>query len=151
MTKIISRPRNTFFGPRQFGQFFTDFNRDFEGVFANTSSYVPRVHISSDEHNIYIHAELPGMTKEDVNIMVTDGTLSIRGEKKREASTEGKQYYRIERSYGEFVRQFTLPDNINEEAMKASFENGVLEITIPKQEPEKPKEREIPIGGAHLN
>jgi HSP20 family protein len=151
MTKIITRPRNTYFGPRHFGQFFNDFNREFEGAFANTSSFVPRVNISGDEQNIYIHAELPGMSKDDVKITVTDGTLSIRGEKKREAKTEGKQYFRIERSYGEFVRQFNLPENINEEAMTASFVDGVLEVTIPKTEPEKPKERVIPIGGAQLN
>lgn len=151
MTKIITRPRSEFeMLPRYFRHFFEDATRDVEATLP-AGSYVPRVNISEDPSNIYVHAELPGLAKDDVKITVTDGMLTIRGEKKQEAKQEGRNYHRIERRYGQFVRQFTLPDNINEEAVKASFENGILEITVPKKEPAKPKEREIPIGGISIN
>jgi len=124
--------------------FFEDLNRDIDSVQAPTA-YVPRVDISEDTNNIYVHAELPGMTNDNVKVIVSDGVLTLRGEKKHEEKSEGKNYFRIERRYGEFARQFTLPENADEEHVAANFTNGVLEVTIPKKEPEKPKEREIPI------
>ena len=145
MTKIIARPRNEFeFLPRYFKHLFEDVQHSAEAV-QPAGSYIPRVNISEDPTNIYVHAELPGLSKDDVKITVTDGVLTLRGEKKHESKQEGRNFHRIERRYGEFVRQFTLPENIKEEAMSASFVNGVLEISIPKAEPIKPKEREIPI------
>ncbi|MBS1903307.1 MAG: Hsp20/alpha crystallin family protein [Bacteroidetes bacterium] len=145
MTKIIARPRNEFdVFPRYFRHMFEDINREL-GAVAPTGSYVPRVNISEDAQNIYVAAELPGMTKEDVKITVTEGVLTIRGEKKSEAKQEGRNYHRIERRFGEFVRQFTLPDNVQEENVHASFKDGVLEVVVPKKEPAKPKERQIEI------
>jgi HSP20 family protein len=145
MHKLIVRPNNevTFF-PKYVRSFFDNANRHVENSPAS-SSYVPRVNISEDTNNIFVHAELPGLTKDDVKVTVTDGTLVLRGEKKSEVKTEDRKYFRIEQRYGEFVRQFTLPENVNEDEVKASFENGILEVIIPKKEPEKPKEREIPI------
>ena len=145
MTQLITRPRNDVgFFPKYMRSFFEDINRDLDG-FQAPSAYVPRVDISEDTNNIYVHAELPGMTKDDVKVVVSDGILTLRGEKKHEEKTEDKNYFRIERRYGEFARQFTLPDNAHEEGVIANFSNGVLEIKIPKKEPEKPKEREVPI------
>jgi HSP20 family protein len=146
MTKIITRPRNDvgFFFPKYMRNFFEDMNHD-SGSLASPNAYVPRVDISEDAGNIYVHAELPGLSKDDVKVTVSDGTLILRGEKKHEEKKEDRNYYRIERRYGEFVRQFTLPDNVKEEEVRANFANGILEITIPKSEPEKPKEHEVPI------
>jgi HSP20 family protein len=145
MTKFIARPRqNVEFFPRYFRGFAGELDRDIQNVFSG-GSFVPRVNISEDSANIYINAELPGLSKEDVKLTVTDGMLTIRGEKSQETKQEGRNYHRIERRSGEFVRQFTLPDNVNDEAMRATFANGVLEIVIPKKEAEKPKEREIQI------
>ncbi len=145
MTKIIARPRTDIeFLPKYFRNFVEDINREIEGHLP-TGSYIPRVNISEDQANIYVHAELPGLSKDDVKITVTDGTLTLRGSKKQEEKQEDRNFHRIERRYGEFVRQFTLPENVNEEAMSASFANGVLEVVIPKKELQKPKEREIPI------
>jgi HSP20 family protein len=146
MTQLVTRPRNDvgFFFPRYMRSFFEDFNRDNDGA-TTPSAYVPRTDISEDTNNIYVHAELPGLSEKDVKVTVTEGILTIRGEKKHEEKKEDKNYFRIERRYGEFARQFTLPDNVKEEEVHANFNNGVLEITIPKGEPTKPKEREIPI------
>ncbi len=124
---------------KDFDWFFNDQNRPTGG------SLVPRVNISEDTNSIYIHAELPGLSQEDVKVSVTDGILTLRGEKKKEVKHEERNYHRIERRYGEFVRQFTLPENVTLEGIKADFKNGVLEVTLPKATPEAPKEREIPI------
>jgi len=142
MTKLITRPRNDvgFFFPRYMRSFFEDANTP-----QTPSAYVPRVDISEDTNNIYVHAELPGMAKDDVKVIVADDILTIRGEKKHEEKKEDKNYFRIERRYGSFARQFTLPENVKDEDVHANFNNGVLEITIPKSEPVKPKEREVPI------
>ena len=142
MTKLITRPRNDvgFFFPRYMRSFFEDANAS-----QPPSAYVPRVDISEDTNNIYVHAELPGMSKDDVKVTVADDILTIRGEKKHEEKTEDKNYFRIERRFGEFARQFTLPDNVKGDEVHANFNNGVLEITIPKSEPVKPTEREVPI------
>ncbi len=146
MTHLITRQRNDggLFFPRYMRSFFEDFNRETDG-WMTPSNYVPRVDISEDTRNIHVHAELPGLSERDVKVTITEGVLTIRGEKKHEVKKEEKNYFRIERRYGEFARQFTLPDNIKEEAVNANFNNGVLEITIPKGEPSKAKEREIPI------
>ena len=142
MTKLITRPRNDvgFFFPRYMRSFFEEANAP-----QTPSAYVPRVDISEDTNNIYVHAELPGMSKDDVKITLAEGILTLRGEKKHEEKKEDKNYYRIERRYGSFARQFTLPENVKDEDVHANFNNGVLEITIPKSEPVKPKEREVPI------
>jgi HSP20 family protein len=125
---------------------FKDFDRLFgPSMIPNVSVLMPKVNISEDANAVYIHAELPGMAQEDVKITVKDDVLTIRGEKKREEKFEERNYHHIERSYGEFVRRFSLPENIRQDSISASFKNGVLEITAPKIEPEKPSEREVPI------
>ena len=125
---------------RVFGEFESALQQGFE-----LGSYSPRVDIAEDEKNFYLHAELPGLSAEDVKLTIADGVLTLRGEKKRESKVEGQNYHRIERSFGEFVRQFTLPEHLSDD-VQANVENGVLEVTIAKIEPEKPKEREIKIG-----
>lgn len=108
--------------------------------------FSPRVDVTDDASAITFHAELPGIAKDAVKITVTDGNvLTIRGEKKREEKNEGKNFMRVERSYGSFARSFTLPDNLDTTAVQAAFTDGVLTVTIPKVEPAKPKETEITI------
>lgn len=110
--------------------------------------FIPSVDVAEDEKNVYIHTELPGIPKENVQVTVSeDRILTIRGEKKQEEKTEesGKNYVRIERSYGNFTRSFSLPDNVDAQAIGASFDNGVLNLTLPKTEPAKPKEVQVDI------
>lgn len=116
------------------------------GMHLEMGTFLPRIDVAEDEKHVYVTTELPGLTANDVKITLTDGILTIRGEKKRSEEYAKKNFHRIERTFGEFVRQLTLPDSLNEEAIEASFTDGVLEIMIPKQEAPKPKEREIKIG-----
>lgn len=107
---------------------------------------VPRVDISEDKDNFYITAEMPGIPKENIKVNISDdGVLTISGEKKQEEKQEGRNFYRIERRYGTFTRSFTLPDNVKRDGISARYENGVLYITLPKQEPAQPNVTEVPI------
>jgi len=129
---------------RRVNEVFDDVNRG--GIRFEIGDFTPRVDVADTEKSLTFHAELPGLTKEDVKISVTDGNmLTIRGEKKREEKTEEKNFLRVERSWGSFTRSFALPDNLDTDSISASFDNGVLNIEIAKKEPAKPKELEITI------
>jgi HSP20 family protein len=126
---------------------FDDFDSVLQnGLHVELGTFVPRVDISENQDSVYLFAELPGLKAEDVKVTIADGTLTLRGEKKRKEELNSHNFHRMERSHGEFVRQFALPDNLNEDAVVANFADGILEVTIPKREPEKPREREVPIG-----
>jgi HSP20 family protein len=96
-------------------------------------SWVPPVDICETEDAIVLTAELPGMKRDDVSVEIKDNTLTIKGERKFERESEEKNYSRIERSYGTFQRVFTLPHLIRPDKIKARYENGILEITLPKE------------------
>lgn len=116
------------------------------GVHIELGTFSPRVDISETKEAVFLRAELPGMKADDVKITLADGTITLRGAKKRPEDATQEQFHRMERSHGEFAREFTLPDNLNEDAVEASFADGVLEVRIPKKEAEKPREREVKIG-----
>jgi HSP20 family protein len=97
-----------------------------------TSSFTPRVDVSETDKEIKISAELPGMEEKDIDVSLTHDTLTIKGEKKAEAEEKGKDYYRIERSYGSFTRSLPLPVEVDTNKVEATFKKGVLEITLPK-------------------
>jgi HSP20 family protein len=90
-----------------------------------------------------LKAELPGFSKEDVNIEIHENRLVIRGERKRETDPKEDRYHRLERAYGRFGRAFGLPTTVDAEHIQASFKNGVLELSLPKSATAKPKQ--IPI------
>ena len=122
-----------------------DFEKGFNLEFGNFS---PRIDISEDEKGIFIQAEIPGLTKDDVKVTINDdNVLMIKGEKKRIQKSEDEKdnvsFIRLERSFGEFCRSFMLNDNIKKDSIKAKFDNGVLSLSLEKIEPEPPKE--IPI------
>lgn len=106
-------------------------------------AWEPAVDISETSENYLIAAELPGLTKEDVKVSYEDGVLSIRGEKRQEREEKGKNYHRVERSYGNFERSFRLPSRILIDKIDAKFKDGILTLTLPKAEEARPKE--IPI------
>ena len=105
--------------------------------------WMPVVDIEETEEAFTVKAELPGVEKEDVNINIDKGILTIKGEKKTE--TEDKKRHRIECSYGSFVRSFTLPQSIKIDEVEAEYNNGILNLSIPKSEEAKPKEIEVKI------
>jgi HSP20 family protein len=108
-------------------------------------AWIPPVDIVEESDRILMTAELPGFKEDGVEIQMEGGVLTIRGERKSEVEKEGRTYHRMERSYGQFVRSFTLPNNVDRERIKASFENGLLKIEMPKREEAKP--RQIKISG----
>ena len=109
-------------------------------------AWAPRMDIFDKDGALTIKAELPGVQKEDVAITLDDGDLVIRGERKAESEVKEEDYYRMERSYGGFYRRMPLPFEAQAEGIKASFTDGVLEITVPKPtSPPKPAAQTIPI------
>ncbi len=105
----------------------------------------PSVDIYKDGNNIVVKAELPGMTKKDLDVTLTEDTITISGEKKKEEKVEEKDYYRYERSEGSFCRTFRLPEEVQTDKAKAKFKDGVLEIRIPMTEEAKKREKKVTI------
>jgi len=110
------------------------------------ADWVPSVDVSETEEGYQIKAEIPDVKKEDVKVTLEDGVLTIQGERKQEKDETGKKYHRVERSYGSFVRSFTLPDLVDEEQVKAEFKDGGLNLHLPKSEKAKPKAIEVKVG-----
>jgi HSP20 family protein len=104
-----------------------------------TGDWAPRVDIAETDEAFVIKAEIPEVNKEDVKVTVDNGVLTIRGERKQEKEEKGKKFHRVERYYGSFTRSFTLPDNVDETKIKASFKDGMLNVQIQKTEETKPK------------
>jgi HSP20 family protein len=135
--------RNDFFSNRFMSPRLFDFDDDFfsEGVSS------PPANINETNKEYMIDLSVPGMKRDDFKVDVEDGVLSISCEKEEEKKDEGKNYRRREFSYSNFSRTFTLPDNIDENAIVAKYDNGMLQVTIPKKEVSvsKPK-KEIKVG-----
>lgn len=108
----------------------------------------PSVDETEDDKAYHVVVELPGMDEKDVEITLSDSTLTIRGEKKQEGEQKGKDYYRKERSFGAFLRSLPIPGEINESGIKASFKKGILTIDLPKSEEAQKKVRHIDIKAA---
>jgi len=107
----------------------------------------PQVEMFERGKNIVVRADLPGMTKDDVNVEVVDNGITIEGERKNENEEKGEGYYRSERMYGKFYRRVALPEGVKTEDAEATFRNGVLEITMPASKPEEKKSRRLQITG----
>jgi HSP20 family protein len=105
----------------------------------------PSVDIYEEGNELVLKADLPGITKDEVEINVTDNVLTLTGEKKKEEKVERENYFRYERSHGSFCRRFHLPDEIDTEKIKAHYKEGVLEVRLPKTEEAKQKTKKISI------
>lgn len=126
------------------GSFLKDFNLGNEAL--QRAEWAPAVDIAETPEAYTLHAELPAMKKEDIKLTVEDGVLTLTGERKLEHEEKNKTYHRVERSYGRFQRSFTLPTAVDETKVAASYDNGVLNVLIPKAAPPPPKSKEIKIG-----
>jgi len=102
-------------------------------------AWAPSVDIFEDHNEIVVKADLPGIKQEDIDIELTGETLTIKGERKFEDTQRKDNYLRVERSYGNFQRSFTVGVPIDQDKIKASFNSGVLEVHLPKSELTKPK------------
>jgi HSP20 family protein len=108
-----------------------------------TAEWAPAVDIKEETDKFVIHADIPGVKPEDIEVSMEAGVLTVKGVKESEAKTEKEGYKRVERSYGSFYRRFGLPDSADGEAINAKSKNGVLEIIIPKREAIKPKRIDV--------
>jgi len=134
----------TRFEPRAFmRRVFRDFDRFFEAgdwpvarlgkPFADVA-WMPPVEAFERDHRLTVRVELPGMKKEEVEVTFAEGVLTIEGERKIENEEKKNEWYRSERTYGKFVRTVPLPEGVNAAAITATFEGGVLEVTVPLPE-----------------
>lgn len=112
-----------------------------------TGIWNPPVDVYETADSIVMKADLPDVTKDDVDISVEGNVLSIRGERKRENEVKEKDFYRMERSYGAFTRSFTLPGTVDPDKIEAGFTGGVLTVTLPKREESKPKQIKVKVSG----
>lgn len=105
--------------------------------------WTPSTDMSEDENEYIIKMDIPGMTKDDIEVNFEDNRIIIRGERSEEEEEEKKDYIRKERYDGSFYRSFTIPKTVEEDQIKAKFEEGVLKINLPKAEVSKPKEVKV--------
>ena len=111
----------------------------------NGGQWLPEVDITEEKDRIIVTADLPGMKQEEIAVEVSDGVLTIQGERKRESETKDAKTYRVERSYGSFLRSFTLPAGVDATRVNAAYKNGVLEITLPKLAEAKAKQIKVEV------
>jgi HSP20 family protein len=131
-----------------------DMNRMFNELFGRTEgqegtwlsgAWTPPVDIHETDDALILKAELPGFSKNDVNVELKDNTLTLKGQRQEEKEVKDEQYHRRERSYGSFQRTFMLPATVDGEKVTANYKDGILELRLPKRETAKPKR--ITIGG----
>lgn len=108
-------------------------SRDDDGNIA-TATWTPSVDITENDNAFVLHADIPGVKPDDIEVSMDNGTLTIKGERKTEEKTEKENFRRVERQYGMFYRRFSLPDTADADKIEAHSENGVLKVTIPKKE-----------------
>ncbi|HVN24803.1 MAG TPA: Hsp20/alpha crystallin family protein [Syntrophorhabdales bacterium] len=141
-----------------FGAFQWEMNKLFDDFFGGlqlspwapvekrmSAVFTPHVDVSETDKEIKVSMELPGMDEKDVEVSLTRDTLTIKGEKKQETEDKGKDYYRMERSYGAFTRTIPLTVEVDTDKVQASFKKGVLDITLPKTARAIKETKKIPV------
>jgi HSP20 family protein len=137
---------------RELGTLQNEMNRLFNTAFDTPAAggnggamrrWVPAMDLAETEDHFVLRADLPGLSEDDVKIELEDTTLTVSGERKSEHEDKGEGFYRVERAFGSFSRSLTLPPGIDPESVTASFDRGVLEVSIPKPEQRKPRRIEI--------
>jgi len=108
-----------------------------------TSSFAPAVDVYEDEHNVALKIEVPGIDEKDIDIRVENNTLTVHGDRKIEKEEKEENYRRVERQYGSFTRTFTLPPTVDTDNVQATYDRGVLKITLPKKAEAKPKQIKV--------
>ncbi len=126
------------------------FQDSLQRLFSEPASrpWSPAVDIFETENDLVLKADLPDIDPKSVGIQLENGTLTLKGERKFENQSNGKGFHRIERSYGSFVRAFSLPDTVDGEKVKADYKSGVLTVTLPKKEVAKPKTINVEISNS---
>ena len=122
---------------------WSPFNRLFELADTQPEGWVPPLEILEDDAKITVRLELPGLKKEDFTISLEDGVLAVSGERRVESSERAGKTYRSERFFGSFSRSVTLPSAVKGDEVKATYQDGILAITLPKAEEAKPKKIQV--------
>ena len=111
-------------------------------------NFIPPVDVYEDPQQLVLKLEVPGIKQEDLDVRVENQTLTVKGERKFEKDEKEENFHRIERRYGTFTRTFTLPQTVDTNAVKASYDSGVLTITLAKKEAAKPKQVKVEVGAS---
>src|SRR5467141_4662777 len=111
-----------------------------------TTAFAPPVDVYEDEHNITLKIEVPGIDEKDIDVRIENNTLTVHGERKFEKEEKEENFRRVERQYGSFTRQFTLPNTVDPEQVSATYDKGVLKITLAKKAEAKPKQIKVNVG-----
>jgi HSP20 family protein len=135
---------------RDFERMRRDMDRLWESFFERgvrradeENEWLPSLDIAETKNEIVVKAEVPGLDPKDIDISLSDGLLTIKGEKKQEREEKEENYHLVERSYGAFTRSIGLPKEVQSDKISASYKNGVLKVTLPKSEEAKKKEIKI--------
>ncbi|MFO7846162.1 MAG: Hsp20/alpha crystallin family protein [Balneolaceae bacterium] len=132
MTLIkYSRPARSASG-RQFSDIMDEFFND--AIANQTSTFTPNINISETDDIVSIEVDIPGMKKEDIQLDIENGALTVRGERKNKREEDGRTFHRVETQYGTFERSFQLPDHVDEESVEATYNDGILQIDMKKKE-----------------
>ena len=138
-------PLDRFFGIREdFDHIMRNFLRGFSGPSLSRELF-PLADVKEDEDKYTVTLEAPGINKEDLKIKMKDSSLMVEGEKKEESRDEGASYLRVERSYGNFRRVFNFNSQLDSKKVNAEFKEGILTVSLPKTEKEKPEEIEVKV------
>ncbi len=137
------------FAPRSARTLQDELDRLFDGVLSPRTDesvatmWTPRIDLAESDEAYRLEVDVPGMSREDINISFHDQMLSVSGERKSDSKKENGEYVRVERQYGNFYRSFTLPKSVDADKIAAQYENGVLIITVPKAEESKPRRIDV--------
>lgn len=141
---------------REMDSLQSDMNRVFDRFFDAKSTsgngaarrWIPSMDLVESEEELILRADLPGMTRDDVNIEIKDGVLTISGERRAEHQDRAEGFHRVERAFGSFSRSLSLPDGIDAGKVEADFKDGVLEVRVPKPEQSQPTRVQIGSGSS---
>ena len=133
---LFTRPRSDLFN-----WLLEDYN--LSGPWADNGQWIPAFDVSETDEEIIVRAEVPGMNIKDIDITLTDGLLTIKGERKLEKEDKKENYHRIERQFGSFSRSLNLGSKVKAEGIEAAYKGGILTVTLPKAEESKPKKIEV--------
>lgn len=126
---------------RMFDEAFEDF-----GIRRSTGNgFIPTVNVYETDDTVNIEMEIPGIEKDALDIDLSDGVLTVKGEKKDEREDKSRNYHLVERTFGSFSRSFRIPDNLDQDKAKAKYENGILKIELPKKEEAKREAKKLEI------
>lgn len=138
MTLIKFNPAKEFFRDRvmqgEISSIFDSFFNDGLGKFERNVFFTPRVDVMEKEKQFEVHVALPGLKKEEINVEVENNVLTVSGERKIKNESKEEKYHMVENFYGKFSRSFTLPENVDPSKIDAQFEDGILNIALPKSE-----------------